>query len=221
MASLKSTHWCKLPFIIPQVELATLISRGKELWSCPSLLSMTSIYGLMSVPLMSYTGIDLLYHHNPPLGTFHPWSCMDVLANVHGRACIFLLIHPIGVLLAWCRVGARQSAHCGNSAILLPSGVGLSRMELVHLVAVVHTLVHCVMPLSISGVMRSQLHWRIWDQPCSSFMRYEGTSFVTWCSTSYGLSSFWSLIFLFPWYESAFTETRLPGSTEMALVHLL
>ena len=107
-ASLKLTHWCELPLHVPQVELATLIWRGVEWWSHPSLLSITSIYGLISVPLLSYANVELLHTPNPPLRTFHPWSSMDIVANVHGKACSFLLTHPRGVLLAWCRVDARQ-----------------------------------------------------------------------------------------------------------------
>ena len=96
---------------------------------------MTSINELISVP-------QFLHAHNPPLGTFHPWSCWDALVHVHGRAHSFPLIHTGGVMLAWCRVGVRQSAYCGNSSISLPSGVGSSRMKLVHLAHVVciHTV---------------------------------------------------------------------------------
>ena len=174
---------------------------------------MTSIYGLTSVPLLSSTDIKLPHILDPPLGTLHPWSCMDILADIHGRAHSFLLIQPRGVLLACHRAGTRQSAHCGNSSFSLPSKVGSSRMKLVHLAHAVHTPAHSGMPLSSPGAMRrSQLWWRIHDWPCSSFKMYEGTSFMTWHSTSCGLSSHQSLIFLFPWYESPFTKTILPGS---------
>ena len=157
MASLKLTHWCKFLLRVPQIELATLIWSGMELWSHPSPLLMTSVYWWMSIPLLSYTDTELLHAHNPPCWTFHPWSCMDIPANIHGRACSFLLMFPRGVLLPCCRAGTRQSAPCGNSSFSLPSGVGSSRVKLVHLAHVVHTPTHSGMPVSTSGAMRSQL----------------------------------------------------------------
>ena len=44
-----------------------------------------------------------------------------------------------------------------------------------------------------------------------SFTSYEGTSVMIWCTTSWGLSSHLSLIFLFPWKASALTRMRQPG----------
>ena len=92
-ASLKSTHQDELPLNVSQVELATLVQRGSELWSHPSPLLMPSIYGLMLVPLLSYADIELPHASNPPLWILLPWSCMDVLNDIHGRMHSFPLIH--------------------------------------------------------------------------------------------------------------------------------
>ena len=191
MVSLKLTHLCELLLPVPQVELATLVQRGMKLWAD---ISPSAVICWHWTPSCSQS----------PLGTFHPWSCMDVLANIHGRTHSFPLIHPRGVLLTWCKVGARQSAHCGDSSFSLPSRVGSSGGKLVHLAHAVHTPAHGGMPISSTEVMRSQLQWRICDQPYWSFMMYKGTSFMTWHSTSFSLSSNQSLIFLFLWHESAF-----------------
>ena len=147
-------------------------------WSCPSLLLMTSINGLTLVPLPSSADNELLHAHNPPLGTFHPWSFWDVLSDIHGRTHSFPLIHPRGVLLVWCNMDTRQSAHCGIFSISLLSGVGPSMVRLVHLSHAVHTPTLSGMLLSSSGAMRrSQLWWRTCDWSCFSFMMYEGRSF--------------------------------------------
>ena len=216
LASLLVDTLAWAPISCSPVELATLIQVMDGSWFHPSPLLMIIVNGLIMVPMQSSADNEFLHAHNPPFGTFHPWSCWDVLASVHGRACSFPLIHPRGVFLTWCRAGTRQSACCGNSSISLPSGVGSPRVKLVHLACVV-----CTLALSTSGVMRrSLLQWRIHDLPYSSFTMYKGTSFLAWCSTLYSMSSYWSLIFLFPWYKSAFTKTKLPGSNETALICL-
>ena len=199
-----SRHLCSQHTGIPPTsyspfELATLIQMIDESWSCPSPLSMTNITRLILVPLPSSADIELLHTHDTPLGTFHAWSYVDVLVDVSRRAHSSLLIHPRGVLLAWCRVGTRQSAHWGNSTISLPLEISFSRVKLVHLAHVVHTSAHGGMLLSTSQVMRrSQLQWRICDGPCSSSKIYEGASFVAWCPTVCGASSHRTLIPLFP-----------------------
>ena len=119
-----------------------------ESWSHPSLLSMMNITKLISVHLPSSTDIEFLHMHDPPLGTFHPWSYMNVLANIPGRACSFPLIHPTGVLLAWYRADTRYSAHCGDSSISLPSGVSLPGVKLVHCAHEACMSAHSGMPLS-------------------------------------------------------------------------
>ena len=125
-----------------------------ESWSHPSLLSVINVTRLISVPLLSSADIELLHDHDPPLGTFHPWSYVDILADVPGRAGSSPLICPSWVLLVWSRVGTRQSAHCGDSSISLPSKFGFSRDKLVHLAGEVCTSPHSGMPLFTSGVMR-------------------------------------------------------------------
>ena len=110
------------PILCSPFELATLIQMMDESWSCPSLLSMMNITGLISIPLPSPTDIEPLHMYNPPLRTFHPLSYCghSMAASVPGRAHSSPLIHPRGVLLAWHRADTRQSAHCGNSSISPP-----------------------------------------------------------------------------------------------------
>ena len=89
--------------MFPKLNLQLLFKEG---WSC--VLIQVHCWWLASMgqhwsPLQSHTDLEHLHTHGPPLGTFHPWSCMDILVDIHQGACSFLLIHPRGVLIAWCR----------------------------------------------------------------------------------------------------------------------
>ena len=67
------------------------------------------------------------------------------------------------------------------------------------------------------GLLQCGMH----DCPHWSITSYEEMSVTIWCTTSWGLSSHLSLIFLFPWKVSAFTKTRLPGFRSMVPIFQL
>ena len=140
----------------------------------------------------------------------HHLSTVDALADIHGRICSFLLIHPREVLLAWCWVITRPLSSHGIISLSLPLGVGLTGVGLVHLSYAQQTPSHKGMPIS-DMTRRSWLWCRMCDCLCWSVTLYKGMSVTIWCTTPQGFSSHLSLIFLFPWKASAFTMTRSPG----------
>ena len=76
------------------------------------------------------------------------------------------------------------------------------------------TPTHKGMPAS-DAMRRRQLQCRAHYCPCWSVTSYKGMSFAIWCTTSWGLSSHLSSIFLFPLKASASTRTRSPGFKSM------
>ena len=151
-------------------------------WRCPCLLHITWI--------------------------LHP-SSVDTLADVH-ISHSFLFIHPREVFLAWCWVITRPlSSYCIIS-LSLPLAVGLTGVGLVCLSHTWQTPMPKGVPTS-DTMRRSQLQCRVHKCPCWSFTSYEGMSVTIWHNTSWVLSSYLYLIFLFPWKASALTRTRLPG----------
>ena len=186
-----------------------------ESWSCPSLVSY--ITGLISIPLPSPADIEPLHMYNTPLRTFCPLSCMDIPADDPGRAHSSLLIYPRGVLLAWCRADARQSACCGDSSISLPSGVGSSRVKTGTSCSwSAHVCTWWHVPLYLRGNEKKKVMME--DGPCSSSKMHEGMLLAAWCPTLCDVSSHQSLIPLFPQYKCTLTKAKLPGSNETALI---
>ena len=143
----------------------------------------------------------------------HP-SSVDALVDVHRRSHSFPLILPREVFLAWHWVVTRPSS-CGVVLLLLPLGVGLTGVGLVHLPHTWQTPTYKEMPVS-DAMRRSQLWCRMHEYLCWSFTSYQGTSVMIWCMISWGLSSHLSLIFLFPLKPSALTRMRSPGFKPMA-----
>ena len=157
------------------------------------------------------------WRHPHPLHVtwnLHP-SSMDALVDIHGRNHSFPLIHPREVFLAQHWVVTRPSSSSGVVLLLVPPEVGWTGVGLVHLSHTWWTPIHKGMPVS-DNTRRSQLQYRMHECPCWSFTSYKGTSVAIWCTTSWGLSSHLSLIFLFPLKASALTRTRLPGFKPMA-----
>ena len=139
----------------------------------------------------------------------HP-SLVDAPVDIYGKSHSFPFIHPREVFLAWHWVITRPSSSCGIVLLSLPLGVGLTEVELVHLSHTWQTPTHKEAPAS-DATRRSRLQCRMCEFSCWSFTSYEGTSVIIWCTTSWGLSSYLSLIFFFPWKVSALTKLRSPG----------
>ena len=137
-------------------------------------------------------------------------SSLDTLDDIHGRSHSFPFIHPREVFLAWCWVITRPLSSCGVILLSLPSEVGLTGVELVHLSHSWQTPRHKGTPAS-DAMRRRQLWCRMHECLCWSLTLYEGMSVAIWCTTLWGLSSHLSVIFLFPWKASALTRTRLPS----------
>ena len=131
----------------------------------------------------------------------HP-SSVDVLADIHGRSHSFPFIHPREVFLAWCWVITRPLSSYGVVLLSLPSGVGLTGVGWVHPFHAWQTPTCKEMPAS-DATRRSWFQCRMCEFSCWSFTSYEGTSVANWHTTSWGLSSHLSLIFLFSWEASA------------------
>ena len=145
--------------------------------------------------------------------SLHP-SSVDALADVHGRSHNFPLIHQGSLsglmlgdhhttILSWCIL------------VVTPFGSGLNWGG-------AGTSVPCLADTHTQGNTsfwcneKSQLWCRMCDCLHCSITSYKGKSVKFWCTTLWGSSSHWSLIFLFPWEASAFTKTRLPGFRSMA-----
>ena len=128
---------------------------------------------------------------------------------------LFLFMQPREVFLAWCWVITRPSSSRGIVLLLLPLGVGLTGVGLVHPSHTWWTPTCKGMPAS-GAMRRSPLWCRMHELPDWSFTSYEGTSVVIWHTTSWGLSFHQSLIFLFPWKASALTKMRSLGFNPMA-----
>ena len=141
--------------------------------------------------------------------TLHP-SSVDTPVDIHRRSHSFPFIHPKEVFLAWCWVIARPLFSCGIVMLSLPPGVGLTGVGLVHLSLTWQTPTCKEMPAS-DAMKRSCLWCRMCEFPYWSLTLYNGTSVVIWHTTSWGLSSHLSMIFLFTWKASAFTKTGSPG----------
>ena len=135
----------------------------------------------------------------------HP-SSVDVPVDVHGRSCSFPFIHPREVILACCWVITRPLSSCGIGLLSLPPGVGLTGVGLVHPSCTWQTPTCKEMPAS-DAMKKSWLQCGTCDLPCWSFTWYEGMSVTIWCTTSWGLSSHLTMIFLFHWKASALTST--------------
>ena len=148
----------------------------------------------------------------------HP-SSVDAPVDIHRRSHSFPFIHPREVFLAWCWVITRPLPSCGIVLLSLPLGVGLTGMGLVHPSCNWQTPTHKGTPAS--DTRRSWLWCRTHEFSCWSFTSYEGMSVTIWCTTSWGLSSHLSLIFLFPWKASALTRTRSPDFKPMAPIFWL
>ena len=136
-------------------------------------------------------------------------SSVYTLVDVHRRSHSFPFIHPREVFLAWCWVITSWSSSCGVVLLSLPPGVGLTGVGLVHPSHTWWTATCKGMPTS-DAMRRSWLQHRRHEFPCWSFTSYEGMSLMIWCTTSWGLSSYLSTIFLFLWKASALTRTRSP-----------
>ena len=146
----------------------------------------------------------------------HPFS-VDTPVDIHRRSCSFLLIHPREVFLAWCWVITRPLSSHGVVLMSLPLGIGLTGVGLVYLSHAWMTPTHKGLPVS-DAMRRSKLWCRTHDCPHWSITSYEGMSVMIWHTTSWGLSSHLSLIFLFLWKVSVFTKTRLPGFKSTMLI---
>ena len=162
-----------------------------------------------------------------------PWSCrhplplhvswslhvssVDDLVDVHGRSHSFSSIHTREILLAWHWVITRPLYSHGIVLLSLPLGVGLTGVELVHQSHAWQTPTQRGMPVS-DMMRRSWLQCRMCDCLHWFTTLYEGMSVVIWCTTSWSLSCYLSLIFLFVLKASAFTKTRSPGFRSMTLI---
>ena len=133
-----------------------------------------------------------------PLPLHVTWSLHPSLVDTHGRSCSFPFIHPREVFPAWCWVIARPLSPYGVVSLSLPLEVGLTGMGLVHLSHAGQTPTHRRMPVSDA---RGEVSCGVGHVTvCTSLVTlYEGTSVAIWHTTSWGLSSHLSLIFLFPW----------------------
>ena len=149
----------------------------------------------------------------------HP-SSVDALSDIHGRSHSLLFIHPREVFIAWHWVIARPSSSCGIVLMSLPLGVGLTGVGLEHPSHALQTPMHKGMPTS-DAMRRNWLQCRMHEFPCWSITSYKGMSVVIWHTTSWGLSSHLSLIFLFPWKVSTLTRMRLPDFKPMAPIFWL
>ena len=132
-------------YMFPKLSLQ-LWFKGR--WSCDLVqvccwwLASTGWCQSLCCHMLTLNSLTLSILH---LESFHPWSCMDVLADMSMGEHIASHWSTLEeVLLAWCRVGTRESALCGNSSFSLPSRVGSSRVKLVHLACAVHAHLHTV-----------------------------------------------------------------------------
>ena len=160
-----------------------------------------------------------IHTHYTLLENLHQFS-VHTPVDVHGRSHSFPFIHPREAFLAWHWVIARPSSSCGIVLLSLPLGVGLTGVGLVHPSHTCWTPTHKGTPAS-DPMRRSQLWCRMHEFPCRFFTSYEGVSVAIWNTTSWGLSSHLSMIFLFPWKASALTRSRLPGFKPMVSVFQL
>ena len=198
--------------------LATLTLFCVQSWWSSSPLS-NSIYGLRHLSLHQTCTILLAILSGRHTCWLHiTWnlhlSSVDPPADIHVRSHSFLLIHHREGFLAWCWVITRPSS-CGVALLWLLLGVGLTGVGLVHLSHTWQTSTHKGM-LGSDVMRRSQLWCRMHECPCWSFTSYKGMSIMIWCTTSWGLSSHLSLIFLFPWKASALSRMRSPDFKPMA-----
>ena len=155
---------------------------------------------------------DIHTHYTLP-GIFNP-SSVDALVDVHGRSHSFPLIHPREVFLAWHWVMAIPSSSCGVVLLSLHLRIGMTEVGLVHLTHTWQTPKYKGMPASDATRM-SWLQCRMHECPCWPFTSYKGTSVMIWCTTSWGLCSHLSLIFLFLWKASTLTRMKLPDFKPM------
>ena len=190
----KTWHWGYLPVPYP-------------LWSCNHDSVLWVVMAVIQSAIQWHLWAEDIYpsakcmwscRHPLPLHvvwSLHP-SSVDTPADIHRRSHNFPLIHPREVLLAWCWVNATPLSTCGVILLSLPLGVGLTGVGLVHLYQAWQTPTHKGMP--VSDAIKSWLWCRTCDCPHWFVTSYEGTSIRIWCTTSWGLSSHLSLIFLFP-----------------------
>ena len=202
--------------------LATIFQFCEQVWWSSSVLS-NGIHGLTSIPPPSAcnpvhhsVNEDIHVHYTWPRNFTHLWWTLW-LAYM-GEAIDSHLYHPREVSLAWCWVITRPSSSCGVVLLSLPLGVGLTGVGLVHLSCAWPT---CKGTPASDTMRRSQLWCRMHEFPDWSFTLYEGISVTIWHTTSWGLSSHLSLIFLFPWKVSALTRMRSPGFNPMAPIFQL
>ena len=115
----------------------------------------------------------------------------------------FLFTHPRGVSPVWSWANNGQFALSGTSSVSLTSRVCSSRVVVVHLAHLVHTIIQRGVP-SVGAMRKSQFQWSTGEhRVCWFLMMYEGTPTATWWSTSYGSSFHQSFTFLLPLYVSA------------------
>ena len=197
-----------MPITYPQCSCC----HDSVLWVVVAVLQSAICWHLQAGDIYPSTKCTWSCRHSLPLHII--WSLhlssVDAPVDIHGRRHSFPLIHPREVLLAWHWVITRPLSSCGIVSLSLHLGVGLTGVVLVHLSHAWQTPTHKGTPVS-DAMRRSQLWCRICDCPCWSVTSYEAMSVVIWCTTSWGSSSYLSLIFLFPWKVSAFTKTRSPG----------
>ena len=139
----------------------------------------------------------------------HP-SSVDAPVDIHDPSRNFPFFHPWEALLVGHQVSALPFCSCGIITSSPPKEVVLWGVGLVHLYHVWRLPIHKGMPTS-DAMRRSQFWWRTRDHLCWFVTSQEGTSVAICRDTSQVSSSHLSLIFLFPFQASAFTNTRLPG----------
>ena len=99
---------------------------------------------------------------------------MDALADVHGKSCNFLFIHPRQVLLVGCWLTTLPLFSCGIIFISPPMEIGLHGVGLVHLSHPWQMPIHKGMPTS-DVTRRIWFQWRTHDFPClvCHFIRWD------------------------------------------------
>ena len=195
--------------------LVVLLPQSNSLSSCggqPVHYLLASMGWCLSPQTHMNMLVILSRRHPCPLHitwNLHP-SSVDTPVDIHRRSCSFPFIHLREVFLAWCWVITRPLSPCDVVLLSLPLGVGLTGVGLVHPSCAWWTPT-CKGTWASDTTVRSWLWCRMHEFPWSSFTSYEGTSVMIWNTTSWGLSSHLSRIFLFPWKVSALTGTRLLG----------
>ena len=207
--------------------LKILTQRGAYLfhtpqWSCyhdpVTWVVMAFVQSTIQWHLWAETSIPLSNTCNPV--DIHPhYTLPDVF--IHLQWMLWLMSMGEGIAFHWSTPGKSSWVDTGWSPdhhllvgilTVTPSG---SRFDWNKTSTSVPTWWTKGKPCS-EAIRRSQLWCRMCGCLCWSVTSYEGMSVMTWCTTSWGLSSHLSLIFLFPWRTSALTKTRSPSFNPMA-----